>query len=157
MRRLALACAFALIAGSAAADPDKLFCFVEHSAGFTTEAIGSWTAVSFKTDGRYHLRPATEAERAQNKILNGRAIYFLSSQTTPSLETPCSRDEPTKTLRCDGVDVFRLNEETGRFVVYFLHGYIDSLDDRKRKNDAKNAMDDEDTPLIELGLCAKEG
>jgi hypothetical protein len=154
MRPIALSFLLALFTASAAADEDKLFCFVELSAGFTTEATGSWTPVTFKPRGRYHLRPATAAERADRTVLDGRATYFLTS--APGLEKPCSRDEPTKTLSCEGPEVFRLNEATGRFVVFYLHGFIDSLDVRKAKNDAKDTMDDEDTPEVELGLCAKE-
>ena len=156
MKRVALACALALAAEAAAAEEPKYSCFVEHSAGFTTETGAGWSAVSFKPNGRYHLRPATQAEREGKTGLGGRATYVLSSEAAPSYETPCALDAPHKTLRCDGADGFRMNVETQRFVVFYLNGYIDGVKDRKSPKDKKNEADDEDTPLVELGLCTRD-
>jgi hypothetical protein len=156
MKGVMLLCALALGAEAAAAAEPKFSCFVEHSAGFTTETGAGWSAVSFKPNGRYHLRPATDAERAGKTGLGGRATYFLASETTPSLETPCALDAPRKTLRCDGLDAFRMNVETQRFVVFYLNGYIDGVKDRKEPKDKSNATDDADTPLVELGLCTRD-
>jgi hypothetical protein len=153
MKRFALLCAFALAAVVAAADEQKFSCFVEHSAGFTTETSAGWSAVGFKPDRRYHLRPATEAERKGKTGLNGRATYFFSSEGTPGDETPCALDAPRKTLRCDGIDAFRMNVETRRFAAFYLHGYIDGVKDKKDPKDKKSQGDNEDTPLVELGLC----
>jgi hypothetical protein len=147
MKRFALACALALAAQAAAADEQKFSCFVEHSAGFTTETGAGWSAVGFKPDRRYHLRPATPAEREGKTGLNGRATYFLSSEAAPASETPCALDAPRKTLRCDGLDAFRMNVETRRFASFYLRGYVDGVKDKK------NEGDNEDTPLVELGLC----
>ena len=155
MKRLALACAVALAAQGAAADEKKFSCFVEHSAGFTTETGAGWSAVSFKPNGRYHLRPATQAERDGKAGAAGPA-YFLASEATPSLETPCALDAPRKTLRCDGLDAFRMNLETQRFVVFYLRGYVDGVKNKKDPKDNKNEADDEDTPLVELGLCTRD-
>jgi hypothetical protein len=147
MKRFALVLAFALAARAAAADEQKFSCFVEHSAGFTTETGAGWSAVGFKPDGRYHLRPATQAEREGKNGLGGHATYFLSSEATPAYETPCALDAPQKTLRCDGLDAFRMNVETRRFASFYLRGYVDGVKDKK------NEGDNEDTPLVELGLC----
>jgi hypothetical protein len=155
MKRVALACALALAAEAAAADEPKFSCFVEHSAGFTTETGAGWSAVSFKPNGRYHLRPATQAER-DGKAGAAVHAYFLSSEKTPSLETPCALDAPRKTLRCDGADAFRMNLETQRFAVFYLRGYVDGVKDGKSRKDNKNEADDEDTPLVELGLCTRD-
>ena len=156
MKRVALACVLTLAANSAAADEQKFSCFVEHSAGFTTETGAGWSAVSFKPDGRYRLRPATPAEREGKSGLGGRATYFLASEGTPSLETPCALDAPRKTLRCDGLDAFRMNMETQRFTAFYLRGYIDGVKNKKEPKDTKNEADDEDTPLVELGLCTRD-
>jgi hypothetical protein len=153
VKRVALGCALALAAQAAAADEQKFSCFVEHSAGFTTETGAGWSAVGFKPDGRYHLRPATQAERASKTGLAGGATYFLSSEAIPVSETPCALDAPRKTLRCDGIDAFRMNVETRRFAAFYLHGYIDGVKDKKDPKDKKNPGDNEDTPLVELGLC----
>ena len=153
MKRIALAGLSALVAGVAAADEPKFSCFVEHSAGFTTATGAGWSAVGFKPDGRYHLRPATQAEREGKSGLGGPATYFLSSETTPAYETPCALDAPRKALRCDGLDAFRMNVETRRFASFYLNGYVDGANAGKDRKDKKNEADAEDTPLVELGLC----
>jgi hypothetical protein len=156
MKRVALAYTLALAAHAVMAAEPKFSCFVEHSAGFTTETGAGWSAVSFKPNGRYHLRPATQAERDGKTGLGGRATYFLSSETTPSYETPCAPDAPRKTLRCDGLDAFRMNVETQRFAAFYLNGYIDGVKDRKSPKDDKSDVDDADTPSVELGLCTRD-
>jgi hypothetical protein len=148
MKRFLFACALALGAEAAVADEQKFSCFVEHSAGFTTETGAGWSAVGFKADGRYHLRPATPAERDGKNGLGGRATYFLSSEAAPASETSCALDAPQKTLRCDGLDAFRMNVGTRRFASFYLRGYVDGVKDRKDRK-----ADNEDTPLVELGLC----
>lgn len=140
----------ALATQAVAADEKKLSCFVEHSAGFTTQTGAGWSAVSFKPNGRYHLRPTTPAERAGKTGLGGRAVYIVSSASTPDSNTACALDAGT--LRCDGLDAFRMDMETRRFSVFYLHGYIDGVKDRNDPRDKTNEADDDDTPLVELGL-----
>ena len=110
MKRIALACVLALAAKGAAADEPKFSCFVEHSAGFTTETGAGWSAVSFKPNGRYRLRPATAGgARGQDRPWRPRDLFPLERGDAEPMRRPARLTLPQKTLRCDGLDAFRMN------------------------------------------------
>jgi len=128
-----------MLATAASADP--WLCTTEQTTGFIFKN-GNWESGRFTVEDRkYILRKLTEGDfyyRGENR-------YGLFLLGTDLVGSPCSDSSISGNIFCeDYVGQFKFSAKSGRFLMTYMSGYWDSIDDDKSH-----------TPLISIGRCSK--
>jgi hypothetical protein len=138
--RVAAALALSAVAFCvAAADEQSTFlCISDAATGFHF-ASGKWESARFNAGQKYIVRPAKEDELKAW----GQWVVVPFDEASPM--AGCKEFNQYGWLTgCDGLQQFRFNRETLRFVTAYLIGYVRTEPGKENEN----------TPSMEIGKCS---
>lgn len=146
MRKDFLMLLLAIVSSSATA-ADSWLCISDSAVGFHYQK-GAWAQANFRP-AKYVISHATKSDVSVERVISGRSPVWVVKDFGQEYGTPCEDFNTHGLLACsNGIQEFRFNKNTERFLGVYLAGYYNVPPDG-----IGTKAEDGNTPVIHIGKC----